>query len=245
MQKLRGAVYLGDDAIEPWQLRADGRHEHVTDAESWHLLAMDTRGRVCGCLRYRQLSNQVSFETLGVNDSALASSPVWRGKLQHAIEEELAIARREQVAYVELGGWAIAPERRGTPEALRLALLAYTLAQALGGCRGITTATVRHRSATILRKIGGQPLEINGSKMPPYYDPQYRCEMEVLKFDSRRPEKLYARWLQELSLRLPEIQVVCNVRGASPSRLPRRHVHSRHFSTAWRIDETVPAVTLG
>jgi hypothetical protein len=78
----------------------------------------------------------------------------------------------------------------------------------LGGALGLTTATVRHSSSTILRRLGGSLLEIGGSIVPPYYDPKYKCEMELLRFDSRKPSAKYAGLVELLGERLQNVSVV-------------------------------------
>jgi hypothetical protein len=126
-----------------------------------------------------------------------------------------------ELAYAEVGGWAIAPERRCTPEALRLALSTYAIAQLLGGSRGITTATMRHHSSSILRRIGGRPLIFDGIELPPYYDPRYGCEMEILGFDSREPGRTYRPWVDQLRQRLPHVRVLCGLRSLAEMEVPR------------------------
>src|SRR3954452_21772387 len=51
MQRLRGRVYLGDEAIRPQDLTADGRHYTPIDELSWHLLTLDNHGQIAGCAR--------------------------------------------------------------------------------------------------------------------------------------------------------------------------------------------------
>ena len=130
MQKLRGAVYLADGAIQPEQL-VDGRHLMEIDAESWHLLVLDRDNRVSGCMRYREYSNRVSFADLGVSGSALADCREWRHKLQKAVESDISVARELDMPFFEIGGWALHEQIRGTTEALRMALASYSLVRAL------------------------------------------------------------------------------------------------------------------
>ena len=120
MQTLRGRIYLQDGAISPQQL-SHGRHAVPLDDDSWHLLILDDKSRVCGCARYREYSNP-RFSDLTVAKSALAHSPEWGTRMKSSIEGEIALARRLRVPYVELGGWALTEEVRGTSEALRMAL---------------------------------------------------------------------------------------------------------------------------
>ncbi len=197
LQRLRGRVYLGDGAIQRTQVTSDGRHWQPVDEKSWHVLAL-SEGRVIGCARYQEHPNTVSFERLGVRRSSLGSCAEWRGRLKAAVDSELGLARREDLNYAEVGGWAIAEDYRGSREALRIALATYGLAQLLGGCIGITTATARHGSAAILCRLGGNPLEAEGETLPVYFDPQYGCDMEILRFDSRMPAPKYRSWVNEL-----------------------------------------------
>jgi hypothetical protein len=215
MQRMRGRIYLEDGALGRQQLAADGRHSSPLDAESWHLLTLDDRGMVSGCVRYREHRNTVSFQDLGLRTCALAESHQWGGKLKAAVESELEAARREEISYVEVGGWALAKERRCTGEALRTALATYGLAQLLGGCVGIATATVRNSSSSILRRIGGGALEIEGEKLPAYYDPQYKCQMEIVRFTSSSPNPRYWRWIDQISANLLNVPVLSLSRSDS------------------------------
>src|SRR5437016_6010409 len=83
---------------------------------------------------------------------------------------EMQRARRLQMRFGEVGGWAVAEEHRWTLEPLRIILAAYGLGQLLGGCAGVATATMRHKSASILRRIGLNSLRWDGAELPPYYD---------------------------------------------------------------------------
>src|ERR1041385_1351428 len=129
MQKMRGRIYLDDGAVASHQLDEDHRHCTPADRESWHLLTLNDHGRVSGCVRYREHRSEVSFQQLGLQECALAQSRKWGTKLKAAIESDLAAARALAISFVEVGGWALAKERRCTGEALRTALATYSLAQ--------------------------------------------------------------------------------------------------------------------
>ena len=207
-QRVRGSIYLADGAVQASQLTDDGKHMQRTDYDSWHLLAVNGNGEVQGCARYRHLTSNVGFDDLGGRESWLARCEEWGLSLKAAVESEIARAKQRGMAFSEVGGWAIVPEKRSTSEALRIALATYSLARILGGCLGISTATERHRSSSILRRIGGRSLEHGGTELPSYYDPQYRCRMEVLRFDSSSPDASCSRWVEQLSKRLAEVSVV-------------------------------------
>jgi hypothetical protein len=44
--------------------------------------------------------------------------------------------------------------------------------------------------------------------IPPYYDPLYGCEMELLRFDSTSPNPRYAEWIQACYEMLIESPVI-------------------------------------
>jgi hypothetical protein len=206
MQRLRGGIYLRDGAIAHGAL-TEGRHQLPADPLSWHLLVLDQEQRVRGCARYREHPNEICFSRLGVSGSTLAQCPQWGERLRSAVGAELALSRCLGVPYVELGGWALIEQIRRTTEALRMALTTYALAQALGGGVGISTATTRHGSSSILRGVGGRPLEYENSELPSYHDFKYGCEMEVLRFYSWAPNPRYAGHIAEIRAQLSSTQV--------------------------------------
>jgi len=138
----------------------------------------------------------------------MAQSDVWGMKLRAAVEADLRLAGARDVSYVEFGGWALAEELRCSTEGLRIALAMYGLAQNLGGCIGLSNATRRHRSSSILRRIGGRPLMADGVELPAYYESQYSCEMEILRFDSASPNPRYEAWIDEIGAHLLTTPVI-------------------------------------
>jgi hypothetical protein len=197
VQRLRGKIYVHDGAIERSQLTRDFRHVQKVDNQSWHLIVLDREKRVGGCVRYCPHKDGQPASALGVFESAIAHSDVWGDKLRRAVESDLECARQRGFEFMELGGWALSEQLRSTTEALRMTLSIWGLARMLGGALGIGTATTRHHSSAILRKIGGQSLTADGVEIPAYYDPQYQCEMEVLRFDSASPNPRYEGWIEE------------------------------------------------
>ncbi len=174
------------------------------------MLVMDRDDQVCGCIRYREYWKDETFSELSVSESALAKSKTFGSILEAAVRAELSRASKLQVPFVESGGWALAEEYRGTTEALRMALAVYALSQALGGAIGISAATQRHGSASILRRIGGQPLEFEGFPLPAYDDPRYGCQMEALRFYSWAPNPRFSVWIDEVKAGLRTIPVLTN-----------------------------------
>jgi len=198
VQRFRGRIYLDDGAITRHELTSDGRHKSPVDDESWHVISLDSRGEVCACLRFLEESDLRNFDDLWVSRAAAARSASGKA-FRQAVEREIRDAREAGVLFGEVGGWAVAENYRLGPEPLRIVLAAYGLVELLGSSIGLVTATWRHKSAQILRRIGLEPLFVDGAALPPYHDPAYDCEMEVLRFDSRMPNPKYRHMVQDLA----------------------------------------------
>jgi hypothetical protein len=220
MQKLRGKVYLDDGALGREQLTADGLHDTDEDHKSWHLLMVDARRRVTGCAWYMEHPSSVDVDDLRVRHTPLARSSEWRSKLWKGVKSELRKARREDLRYAEVGGWAVSKESRCTSEGLVLALAGYSLGRICGECLGITTATVRHCSSSILRRLGGAPLAADGAPVPSYFDPRYGCEMEILRFDSRRPNPKFNDLIERLRERMASVSILAPLAADSHIQSP-------------------------
>ena len=220
MQQLRGAVYLGDGAVQRHQLAPDGSHQTPEDARSWHLLFVKPGDQVSACAWYLPHDPAAGFNELRMQSCALAHAEGWRHKVRAAVEGEIDSARRQGIRFSEVGGWAVSRENRCTTQGLLLALAAYSLGRVLGGTISLTTATVRHSSSTILRRIGGASLQAAGAALPSYFDPKYGCEMELLRFDSRQPSARYSRLVDFLTMRLAHVRVVAS-HARDSFRFPR------------------------
>jgi len=208
-QKLRGRIALHEGAVDPTQLASDGRHIQAADEHSWHLLTLDSNGAVAACMRYRPHRRDAGFHDLAISRSTLAQSKTWGRRLRMAVEADLRSAKRRGCSYVELGGWVISEALRCTTEALRMIATAYAFAQLCGGALGISTASTRRCSSAILKRIGGQQLEARGVELPSFYDNHYRCHMEVLRFDSSRPNPRYRKWMDACRYELRDVPVIC------------------------------------
>ncbi len=208
MQAMRGNVYLDGGYLTPEQLSSGGLHQTPEDEKSWHLLITDTTGRVSSCGWYLNHANTASVEDLRVSRCPLARVGEWRDKLYRAVESEISRARRDGLYYAELGGWAVTKDRRCTSEGLVLALAGYGLSRLLGGAIGMTMANVTHSSSSILRRLGGSYLEVDGAAMPAYYDPAYRTMIELLRFDSRIPSEKFTGLIELAKASLSRVPVV-------------------------------------
>lgn len=208
MQRVRGDAYVKDGAIRADELSADGRHSLPVDEHSWHVLSLDRAGQVTSCLRFLDESHASGFESLWIRQAALTQCPEQGSRFRNAVEREMVRARQMRMGFGEVGGWAVAETHRRTLEPVGILLATYGLLELLGGCIGVATATFRHASSTILRKIGLSSLAAEGVELAPYFDPSYGCQMEVLRFDSRFPSSKYAGWVTELVGILREAPVI-------------------------------------
>lgn len=201
MQRFRGRIALEEGAVKASQLTADGRHEMDGDSHAWHLLLCQ-REQIVGCMRSVWYQPTVRATDLLVWRGALARSAEWGFSLRAAIEQQLAGARSRGVHFSEPGGWVVAPEYRGTMGAIRLALSGFALAGVLGHAVGVYTATRKHHSAEMLRRLGGKPLAFGGSTLPAYYEPHYDCDIEILCFDTSRIQACYEKTVRQLRDRI-------------------------------------------
>lgn len=222
MQRLRAEVYVQDGAIRRSSL-VDGRHQSDRDSLSWHLLVLNAQDRICGCARYYEHPRTLMYSELTPAHCALARSADWSIPLRSALKAELAFSRDMDLPCVELGGWALAPEIRGTTEALRMALGTYAFWQMLGNAVCLSTATLRNCASSILRRIGGHSLTHEGIELPSYYDPQYNCGMELLKFYSWAPNPRYAIWIDRMKEELSQISVISRPNAGEDWQVLRAH----------------------
>jgi hypothetical protein len=215
LQRLRGRLYLEDGAIKPSDLDLSGRFQMPGDEQAWHLLLVDENAEVIGCARYLLHPNTVEFHSLRISHCAQARDAIMGPKVREAVEADLELARRNDLSYVEIGGWALATAWRGTKAGLDILAASYALGDLWGGCLGVCTATARHGSASILRRMGGSSFHYDGNPIPAYEDPQYGCEMELLRFE-RAPAQRFAALIDPLRTRLAAIPAI--------SAAPVRHI---------------------
>jgi hypothetical protein len=212
VQRFRSRIYRKDGAIQEWQLDAQGGFRMRGDDKSWHLILLSKTDEIAGCARYLLHPNTITFGELVLRNAALARDQVWGKKMRAAFETEIRMARSEGVPYVELGGWALSEEFRGTKAALKILLASFAWGRLIGGCRCACTATVRHGSSSILRRLGGSPIEYFGEQLPSYHDPAYGCEMELLRFDWRHPNPRFLSLLDEVEEELKHSMVITSGR---------------------------------
>lgn len=206
LQHLRGSCYVEDGAIPVSLLDREGRFPMSRDQDSWHLLLLQD-DQVVGCVRYLVHDLAVQYHDLVISRSQIAKDSKWQTIVQRAIQADLVSAREHRLRYLEIGGWALAHHCRHTRAALDLLVGSFALGSLWGGCLGCCTATVRHASSSMLRRLGGQSLTYRDAVVPVYYDQAYKCEMELLRFDYRKPAARYISLIQLLQQRLSRARV--------------------------------------
>lgn len=217
VQRFRGRCYLADGAIRRDELTADGRHVQPMDEESWHLVIRSDEGDVISCARYHSVKDP-RFEATAAAGSALAQSPDWRGKVARIVERSIREANERGAHFAELGGWCVADLSRHSRHALRSVLYMFALGEILGGTIGLSTATTRHCSSSILQRLGARKASLDGEELPSYYDRRFDCQMELLQFDSLRPSPKYARQVAEYrALLRSDMRVLCATEAAPTS----------------------------
>jgi len=242
-QLLRGRTYTADGAIHPEQLDAIGGFPMDQDESCWHLLLVDDAEDVIGCVRYLIHDPTVQAENLHVSRSALALDPRWAPALRHALDSELKIARENKLAFLEIGGWAIAPDYRCTRAALEVLLASFAFARILGGAVACCTATVRNNSASILRRIGAKSLSFENEEIPPYEDPKYGCVMEVLRFHFACFDPRYRKVVEDLQYRLINHSNVIVASEKDPRDSDVVGTSSSLHALRHALDDFQPAVT--
>jgi len=222
MQRLRGRVALREGAITASMMDSSGRYVMDGDLKSWHLLRLHNDGQVVGCARLLVHPCDVKFHRLRIAASSLAQSTTWKSHVQAAVEGELKRARRNGQTLIEPGGWVVDECVRGTCEAVYLAIAAFAWAQILGDCIGFLTATEKHGSSTILRRLGGRSLESEGQTIPRYFEPKWGCNAELLRFDTNSLDSRFAGALEAARSRLRSSPTYCAVPDRAPEnvRLP-------------------------
>ncbi len=201
------------------------------DPASWHIVLEDACGNVVGCSRYREIKQ--GFRQLGASHSPIAPSQRYGQLLRLELENQISSARRRNMQYGEAGAWALRPEIRCSTAAINSVLMTFALAEQLGGGLGVTTATTRHHSAAILKRLGGRRLD----GVPAYYDPAYGCHIEIIQFDSETLGPQYAARVERIRAEILDVEVVCpNSRSDfSVHGFPLQHFHLPSAAASYMV----------
>src|SRR5205085_3323765 len=81
---------------------------------------------------------------------------------------------------------------------LILPLACWSLFRILGHSMVISTATVRHGSAAILKRLGGFSIFEGDPVRSQFYDAYHKCAVEFVVYDSRVPAPKYEKQVQDI-----------------------------------------------
>jgi hypothetical protein len=198
VQRFRGRVYIADGALPPSALDEEDRHYQEFDFENYHLCLRDTEQQLRGCFRLRLHEPTVEIRDLALHE-VIERMPSRLGTLCHgALASLFALSQKEQVGIGEVGGWAVDQELRHRRASILLPFAAWSLYEIIGHAIVLATATNRHHSSTILKRIGGFTLMRREGPLPCFMDDFYNCGMELLGFDSRKPHPKYEEIVADL-----------------------------------------------
>ena len=211
---MRGRIAICEGAIHPSALDHSGRHHMPGDLASWHLIRLDESGRIRGCARVLVHPQSAVFSDMQLAHSELAKNPLWRHKVRAAVEADIKRSQKRQCTLLEPGGWVVEEDCRGGKDAAAIALSAIACSQFQRNCVAYVTATVKHGSSTILRRLGARPVKWQGEELPKYYDPNYGCEMELLRLDAQTLNERFEAPIRQLQ----QVLLCSSVLQAGPKK---------------------------
>lgn len=198
VQRFRGRVYLADGAIPAGAVDEDGRHYQEFDFENYHLCLRDPEWRIRASLRLRLHHPAAGIRDLKVKDLIERMPPGTAALCYRALASLFELSQTQRLRIGEVGGWAVDEELRNHRVSTLLPFAAWSLYQLIGDSIVFASATTRHHSSAILKRVGGFELTHGGEQLPPFMDHFHGCEMELLTFDSRRPHPKYEKIVAEL-----------------------------------------------
>ena len=187
IQRFRGYVYVQDKAIPTSALDTQGRHVSEYDYHAWHLILRDRRQDLCGAIRVGIVAygaENRNMDDLQIVQYLSRMTPEGKAPLETSVMAFLNRCYSLQPSICEPGAWAVAEDVRKGRLAPVLAASIWSLLRAVGGAAGVATATTRHQSSEILRKMGGFELFADGLPLPAFYDAHHDCLIELVGFDS-------------------------------------------------------------
>jgi hypothetical protein len=198
IQRFRGAIYLADGAIPASALDEEARHRTDGDQEAFHFLLIDSGKTISGAIRLQFNEPSKGMEDSRIHEVIKRIPNDFRPSYDGALRQFISQVQGSDLKLGEVGGWAVKQELRRSIGAIILPLAAWAYCQLAGDAFILATATCRHLSARILTRMGGFALSHGGQELPPFYDPYYGCEMQLLGFDSRKPNPKYEPIIAEL-----------------------------------------------
>lgn len=198
VQRFRGCVYVADGAIPASALDDEGRHYQEFDFENYHLCLRNSDRGIQGSFRLSFYEPEATAEDLRLFELVDRMPTDFVHDCRAALEALFVSSHAEGIHLVEAGGWAVAEELRQSRAAILTPLAGWALCQIKGNALVAAAATTRHHSSAILKRIGGFSLMNDGEELPPFMDDYHGCEMQLLGFDSRKPDPKYEKMVADL-----------------------------------------------
>lgn len=201
VQQLRGKVYVADGAIPTASLDEQGRHYVASDRDCWHAVMRDGYGNIRAAIRmaiHFHHKGKVGLDDLQANQLVRRMHPSVGHRFGAALMEFIGDAQTAP-CFFETGGWVIDDGARKQTVAPVTVASVYALSRAVGGARGVGSATTRHESATILKRFGGFEIPCGKAEtLAPFFDPSYGCDMQILGFASDRVSAVFEPTVRDI-----------------------------------------------
>lgn len=182
IQRFRGRIYVHDEALPLSALDSSGRHCSDLDYQSWHIVARDAEGHICGVMRMPIYPIDTPIESLLLHKTLERMEPdrrrLYTYTAQRFIDRSTA---RGYTHLCEAGGWAVDKHRCDRNTGLSLAAASWMLLRCFGQGICLSTVTVKHHAADLLKRMGGFN-ELEGTPHARFHDPFFRCDIELVFF---------------------------------------------------------------
>jgi hypothetical protein len=209
IQQIRGAVCLEDGTIPASAPDARGRHYAPIDETSWHLIVLNQREKLVGCLRVTVYRSGIRLADLKLHEVITRMEIGDQGRYEPAIDAYLADAKSTGLQFAEAGGWAVAKEFRNSSVGSVLCLATVALGQVLGNTLNIASANGGNGAAKMIRRLAGaEHLSRYGVSLTEFFETHDGVPIEILIWDSRQPPQQYARDVREINLALRNAPVL-------------------------------------
>lgn len=178
IRRFRGAMCLSNGLVPAEAVDATGCHYLSCDSLNYHLLLSEPNGKLAACLRVRFHALGTTASGLRMFESIRRIPPVYRAS--SSLNEALLEGRRKQLGVAELGGWVAAPVWRESLAAQMLPVFAWALVRQVQESVMLEHADATGETPSILRSVGGRPLDHQGMRIPAVHDAHHGRPMEVL-----------------------------------------------------------------
>jgi hypothetical protein len=211
LQRLRGSVLRSIDRISASVLTPDGRHVCRFDEQCWHLVAEDEADRVIACVRVLRHRDGYDIER-GLCGTFLARMEPSSCRQYAAALANMAQEMRERK--VEVADFSSLVADRDYPNKVLGPVLTLGSVAMLAGCteRFLGVIPAHQYASGLYRRLGGQPLTLDGRELPAFDDSLYRGMHEILLIDAcgtYRPPAGSLDTAREVRDRLLQSLVIC------------------------------------